>query len=157
MAKNPQNLKVVLYPEDFFDMPDNVISTKCYNVMDYKYRCNRERDQFNYPYGPFLTDGMEITLKVSAVTDNMPFYGCMDENRSRAFSIIFDPVFNAYGRMTSFKDGIVMHGYVVDLLESCVNDDANGDEQLEIKIRLVLNRISYLGMDTMHELNITNE
>ena len=138
MAKNPQNLKVVLYPEDFFDMPDNVISTKCYNVMDYKYRCNRERDQFNYPYGPFLTDGME-------------------ENRSRAFSIIFDPVFNAYGRMTSFKDGIVMHGYVVDLLESCVNDDANGDEQLEIKIRLVLNRVSYLGMDTMHELNITNE
>ena len=73
------------------------------------------------------------------------------------FSIIFDPVFNAYQRMTSYKDGMMVEGYVVDIMESCLNDDETGDEQLEVSIVLALNKISYLGMENMHELNITND
>lgn len=157
MSRNPQNLKTVLLAENILEMPSNVINTSCYKVMDYKYRCYRDRDEFNNPYGSFLTKNLEFTVKASTLNGSMPFYRLMDENSSHPFSIIFDPVFNAYGRMTSFKDGIVLHGYVVDVLESCENEDANGDEQLEIKITIALNKISYLGMETMHELNITND
>ena len=157
MSRNPQNLKTVLLAENILEMPSNVINTSCYNVMDYKYRCYRDRDEFNNPYGSFLTKNLEFTVKASTLNGSMPFYRLMDENSSHPFSIIFDPVFNAYGRMTSFKDGIVLHGYVVDVLESCENEDANGDEQLEIKITIALNKISYLGMENMHELNITND
>ncbi len=157
MNRNPQNLKTVLLAENILEMPSNVINTSCYNVMDYKYCCYRDRDEFNNPYGSFLTKNLEFTVKASMLNGSMPFYRLMDENSSHPFSIIFDPVFNAYGRMTNFKDGIVLHGYVVDVLESCENEDANGDEQLEIKITIALNKISYLGMETMHELNITND
>ena len=115
MYKNPQNLKTVLYTENFFEMPDNVINTNSFNVIDYKYRLFRERDEFNAPYGSFLTENLTFTVKASTLNDCMVFYQFMDENRSHPFSIIFDPVFNAYGRMTSFKDGIVANGYVVDI------------------------------------------
>ena len=157
MNMNPQNLKTVLYPENFFEMPGNVLETNSLNVIDYKYRCYRERDNFNNPYGSFLTENLTFTVKASSLNDCKPFYQLMDENRSHPFSIIFDPTFNAYQRMTNFKDGIVVDGYVVDVLESCENNDATGDEQLEVKIVLSLNKISYLGMENLHELNITNE
>ena len=125
--------------------------------MDYKYRCYRERDKFNNPYGSLLTENIEFTVKTATLNDCTVFYQRMDDIRSHAFSIIFDPVFNVYGRMTSFKDGMVVHGYVVDVLESCENGDVKGDEQLAVKIRIALNKISYLGMENMHELNITND
>ena len=157
MYKNPQNLKTVLYTENFFEMPDNVIKTNSFNVIDYKYRLFRERDEFNAPYGSFLTDHLTFTVKASTLNDCMVFYQFMDENRSHPFSIIFDPVFNAYGRMTSFKDGIVANGYVVDIQESCTDNDSTGNEQLTVKISLILNKMSYLGMESLHELNITND
>lgn len=157
MYKNPQNLKTVLYTENFFEMPDNVVNTNSFNVIDYKYRFFRERDEFNAPYGSFLTDHLTFTVKASTLNDCMVFYQFMDENRSHPFSIIFDPVFNAYGRMTSFKDGIVANGYVVDIQESCEDNDSTGNEQLTVKISLILNKMSYLGMESLHELNITND
>ena len=157
MNKNPQNLKAVLYPENFFEMPDNVLKTNSLNVTDYHYRCYRERDEFNNPYGPFLAANMILTVKAAALNDCTPFYKLMNDNRSHPFSIIFDPTFNAYQRMTNFKDGIVAEGYVVDVLESCENNDETGDEQLEVRITLTLNKVSYLGMESLHELNITND
>ena len=157
MYNNPQNLKTVLYTENFFEMPDNVVNTNSFNVIDYKYRLFRERDEFNAPYGSFLTENLTFTVKASTLNDCMVFYQFMDENRSHPFSIIFDPVFNAYGRMTSFKDGIVANGYVVDIQESCEDDDSTGNEQLTVKISLILNKMSYLGMESLHELNITND
>jgi hypothetical protein len=157
MYKNPQNLKTVLYTENFFEMPDNVVNTNSFNVIDYKYRLFRERDEFNVPYGSFLTENLTFTVKASTLNDCMVFYQFMDENRSHPFSIIFDPVFNAYGRMTSFKDGIVANGYVVDIQESCEDNDSTGNEQLTVKISLILNKMSYLGMESLHELNITND
>ena len=157
MYKNPQNLKTVLYTENFFEMPDNVVNTNSFNVIDYKYRLFRERDEFNAPYGSFLTENLTFTVKASTLNDCMVFYQFMDENRSHPFSIIFDPVFNAYGRMTSFKDGIVANGYVVDIQESCEDNDSTGNEQLTVKISLILNKMSYLGMESLHELNITND
>ena len=157
MYNNPQNLKTVLYTENFFEMPDNVVNTNSFNVIDYKYRLFRERDEFNVPYGSFLTENLTFTVKASTLNDCMIFYQFMDENRSHPFSIIFDPVFNAYGRMTSFKDGIVANGYVVDIQESCEDNDSTGNEQLTVKISLILNKMSYLGMESLHELNITND
>jgi hypothetical protein len=157
MYNNPQNLKTVLYTENFFEMPDNVVNTNSFNVIDYKYRLFRERDEFNVPYGSFLTENLTFTVKASTLNDCMVFYQFMDENRSHPFSIIFDPVFNAYGRMTSFKDGIVANGYVVDIQESCEDNDSTGNEQLTVKISLILNKMSYLGMESLHELNITND
>jgi hypothetical protein len=59
--------------------------------------------------------------------------------------------------MTSFKDGIVANGYVVDIQESCTDNDSTGNEQLTVKISLILNKMSYLGMESLHELNITND
>lgn len=157
MNMDLQNLKTVLLPENYFETPDNVLETKCLNVMDYKYRCYRERDDFNNPYGSFLTENMIFKVKASSLNDCKTFYRLMDDNRSHPFSIIFDPTFNAYQRMTSCKDSIVVNGYVVDVLESCENNDLTGDEQLEVKIILCLNKISYLGMENSHELNITKE
>lgn len=157
MYNNPQNLKTVLYTENFFEMPDNVVNTNSFNVIDYRYRLFRERDEFNVPYGSFLTENLTFTVKASTLNDCMVFYQFMDENRSHPFSIIFDPVFNAYGRMTSYKDGIVANGYVVDIQESCEDNDSTGNEQLTVKISLILNKMSYLGMESLHELNITND
>ena len=62
MYNNPQNLKTVLYTENFFEMPDNVVNTNSFNVIDYKYRLFRERDEFNVPYGSFLTENLTFTV-----------------------------------------------------------------------------------------------
>ena len=157
MNMNPQNLKAVLYPENFFETPDSVFKSNCLNVMDYKYRCYRERDEFNNPYGSFLTENLVFTVKASSLNDCASFYKLMGDNRSHVFSIIFDPVFNVYQRMTNFKDGMLVDGYVVDILESCKYDDETGDEQLEVSIVLALNKISYLGMENLQNLIITND
>jgi len=98
-----------------------------------------------------------MTVKASVANNCMYFYNAMDENRSQVFSIIFDPVFNAYGRLTSFKDGLLVRGFVVDMLEACDNEDDSGDEQLRVRIKLALSKISYLGMESVHELEIRSE
>ncbi len=151
------DLKAVVYPEDFFEMVESVVKSRCMNLTAYSYRCYRERDNFNNPYGPFLARELEMTVKASVANNCMYFYNAMDENRSQVFSIIFDPVFNAYGRLTSFKDGLVVRGFVVDMLEACDNEDDSGDEQLRVRIKLALSKISYLGMESVHELEIRNE
>ena len=80
LNRNPQNLKAVHFPENFFEMPDNVLKTNCLSVIDYKYRCYRERDDFNNPYGSFLTENLIFTVKASSLNDCSTFYKLMDEN-----------------------------------------------------------------------------
>ena len=79
LNRNPQNLKAVHFPENFFEMPDNVLKTNCLSVIDYKYRCYRERDDFNNPYGSFLTENLIFTVKASSLNDCSTFYKLMDE------------------------------------------------------------------------------
>jgi len=153
----PTYLKAFLYAEDFFEMPNNVIKSKGYILQDYKFRFSYNRDDNNNPYGHVISEYMELTVNASLDNDSTVFYGQMEENESRVFSIIFNPVFNAYERIDSFDDGIVFNGYVIDVEESCPNDDENGDQPLQMKVKLMLNDIAFLGKESVHNLTISND
>ncbi len=153
----PSYLKAFLYAEDFFEMPDNVIKTKGYILQDYKFHFRYKRDENNNPYGHVVADYMELTVNASLINDSMVFYDQMQRDESHVYSIIFNPVFNAYERMVTFEDGIVFNGYVIDVEESCPFDDDNGAQQLQVKVKLMLNNIAFLSTDSVHYLTISND
>lgn len=152
-----QYLSTYLFIDDFFEMPGNVLKTSCYNVEDYKYQCYRKRDEFNNPFGPIMSGYMDITINTQTFNDCKVFYKRMEENESCDYSLIFNPEFNAFGRMTSFDDGMVVRGYVIDVFEACNNAESEDDEQLQITIRLMLNSVCFMGTDTLHELKISTD
>lgn len=151
------NLKAFLWPDNYFDNKDACIKDKCYKIQDYRYHCFRKRDEFGNPNGAILSDYLEFTYIASSVRSSKVFYKHMGEKASASFTFFFNVSFDDKGKVNIFDDGLVAKGYVIDMEESCANDDVNGEEQLLIHVKLLLNMITYIGKEKIHNLIISND
>ncbi len=151
-------LKAVLFPENILELPDSVIETSCYTVQDYKYHCYRERDEFGNTHGDIVSDCLTFTTILSSVKACKLFYQRMEEMESSAFSFLFNANFNTFGRLSNFEDGLIVHGYVVDIEEkSKDNDNIGSDEQLILQVTLQLTNLQFMGREKVHQLEITGD
>lgn len=158
MAESRYNyLRAILYPEDITEVGGGVMEMHCLHVKDYKYRCYRNRDEVGNPYGHVLSDYLEFSVKIVKADACHVFYKRLEERTNSPFSFIFNASFNERGRLKNFDDGMITNGYVVDIEESCANDDDSGEEQLMLHVKLLLSNINYLGMEDVHTLKITND
>jgi len=151
-------LKAVLFPENMLELPNSVIETSCYTVQDYKYRCYRERDSFGTPHGAITSDNLTFSIIISGIKGCKIFYERMEEMESSAFSFLFNATFNNFGRLTNFEDGLIVHGYVVDIQEKTKSySDEGHDEQLQLDVTLQLTDMQFLGKEKVHQLEITKD
>ena len=127
MNMQSKYLKAILWPEDLFEHEGSVLQQNCYTVQDYKYHCYRKRDEYGNPNGAIFSDYLEFSVIASSLKSSKTFYKNMDKKESTAYTFIFNATFNPTGRLNNFEDGIMVRGYVIDVEESCTNDDISGD------------------------------
>ena len=151
---NEKYLKAVLYADNFIEQPGNLLRTNCYTVQDYQYHCYRKRDEYGNPYGPILSKQLDFSVIVSNVKGTKVFYERLGDRETRYFSFIFNANFNEMGRLEDYEDGMMAKGYVIDVVEETDEGEAS---QLLIHVKMLLSDLSFLGIDSVNRLSITND
>ena len=157
ISNRPKYLKAILFTNNLAEVGGSVLQSQCFTVQDYHYHCYRERDEQGNPYGRILSGYLDFSVIVANLDGCKYFYQCLDSNERLPFSFIFNATFGQTGRISDFDDGLITYGYVVDVKESCLNDDEGGDEQILIHVQLLLSNMVFLGSETVHVLEITRD
>ena len=150
-------LKAVLFPNNLAEVGSSVYQSQCFTIQDYHYHCFRDRDDQGNPYGSIRSGYLEFSIIVSGIDTYKYFYQCMESNENVPFSFIFNASFNNTGRIINFEDGLITYGYVVDVRESCDGHDDNGQEQLLLRVKVLLSNLIFIGNDEVHILEITKD
>lgn len=153
----PKYLKAILFTNNLAEVSGSVVQSQCFTVQDYHYHCYRERDEQGNPYGGILSDYLDFTVVVSDLDACKFFYQCMDLSENTPMSFIFNANFSPSGRLINYEDGMITYGYVVNVDEGCMNDDASGEEQVLIHVKMLLSNVYFLGNNAVHFLEITKD
>ena len=153
----PKYLKAILFTNNLAEVSGSVVQSQCFTVQDYHYHCYRERDEQGNPYGGILSDYLDFTVVVSDMDACKFFYQCMDLSENTPMSFIFNANFSPSGRLINYEDGMITYGYVVNVDEGCMNDDASGEEQVLIHVKMLLSNVFFLGNNAVHFLEITKD
>ena len=153
----PKYLKAILFTNNLAEVSGSVVQSQCFTVQDYHYHCYRERDEQGNPYGGILSDYLDFTVVVSDLDACKFFYQCMDLSENTPMSFIFNANFSPSGRLINYEDGMITYGYVVNVDEGCMNDDASGEEQVLIHVKMLLSNVFFLGNNAVHFLEITKD
>ena len=153
----PKYLKAILFTNNLAEVSGSVVQSQCFTVQDYHYHCYRERDEQGNPYGGILSDYLDFTVVVSDLDACKFFYQCMDLSENTPMSFIFNANFSPSGRLINYEDGMITYGYVVNVDEGCMNDDASGEEQVLIHVKMLLSNVCFLGNNAVHFLEITKD
>ena len=134
-----------------------MVQSQCFTVQDYHYHCFRERDDQGNPYGGILSEYLDFSVIVSSLHSCKFFCQSMELNENTPLSFIFNATFTDTGRLYDFEDGLVTYGYIIDVEESCDENDDSGEEQLLIHVRMLLSNMAFIGNETVHYLEITKD
>ena len=104
-----------------------------------------------------MSDYLDFSVVVSDLDACKFFYQCMDLSDNTPMSFLFNASFSNTGRLNDFEDGLITYGYVVNAEESCENDDATGEEQVLLHVRMLLSNMCFLGNNAVHFLEITKD
>jgi predicted outer membrane repeat protein len=157
LSNRPKYLKAVLFTNNLAEVGGSVIQSQCFTVQDYHYHCYRERDSQGNLYGGILSEYLDFTVVVADMEACKFFFQQMEQNENTPVSFLFNATFGPTGRMTDYEDGLVTYGYVIDVEESCDNDDITGHEQVLIHVRMQLSNMYFLGSNAVHYLEITKD
>lgn len=157
MSNRPKFLKAVLFTNNLAEVGRGVVQSQCFTVQDYHYHCYRERDDQGNPYGGILSEYLDFSVIVSNLQLCKFFFQSMELNENTPLSFIFNATFTNTGRLYDFEDGLVTYGYIIDVEESCDENDHSGEEQLLIHVRMLLSNMIFIGNETIHYLEITKD
>ncbi len=157
VSNRPKYLKAILYNNNVAEVGGSVVQSQCFTVQDYHYHCYRERDDQGNPYGGILSEYLDFSVVVGDLEACKFFYQCMEQSDNTPMSFLFNATFNSTGRIADFEDGMITHGYVVNVDEVCEDDDKSGQEQILLHVRMLLSNIFFMGNNTVHFLEITKD
>jgi hypothetical protein len=157
ISQHPKYLKAILYSNNVAEVAGSVVQSQCFTVQDYHYHCFRKRDEQGTPYGGIFSEYLDFTVVVSDLEAIKFFYQCMDQIENTPMSFLFNANFASTGRLIDFEDGLVTYGYVVNVDEGCENEDASGQEQVLLHVKMLLSNMFFLGSNAVHFLEITKD
>lgn len=148
-----KELKGLCLTENFKEVPE-VRQEKCLTLQDFKYKCERNRMETGAPFGGTLETLVTFTVRVNA--DNFIFHERLNSHTPYDYSFIFNASFDNLKKMNENEGIIVVKGYVVDVEELFDTSDktTKNSEQMLVKITLLGNSITYVGMTNDKELFI---
>ena len=153
----PNYLKAILFTNNLEEVGGGAMQSQCFTVQDYHYHIYRERDEQVNPYGVILSEYLEFSLILADKTPCKFFYQAMDTNENMPVSIIFNATFSPTGRLADYEDGLITYGYVISVEETCDNNDDTGEEQILLRVKMLLCNMHFLGSNTVHHLEITKD
>lgn len=95
---------------------DNFLMDRVVTVQRWDYDLHRSLNEVATPYGDSVSVIMNITFKISERINAKLFLQHLNSNEVYDYSILFDAVYED-SRLKSFEKGMVLRGFVVDVVE----------------------------------------
>ena len=157
ISNRPKYLKAILFTNNLSEVGGSVVQSQCFTVQDYHYHCYRNRDAQGNPFGGILSEYLDFTVVVSDLEACKFFFQAMDQNSNTPLSFIFNATFTPSGRLTDYEDGLITYGYVVSVDEESENNENTAEEQILLRVRVMLSNMYFLGSNAVHYLEITKD
>ena len=143
-------LKAIVVPENFLENSLIVLKENCMTVQRFNYECLHKRNESGEVYGPTEPVILDFTVRVNSPRHTKPFFKRLVSNEHAYLSFIFNATFNTNQRLEDYDDGMVINGYVVQVDEvygSETVDQANGNSQILLNIKVLTRSVTYLGRE----------
>lgn len=135
--------KAQLYMDSIHDQ-QSVLVNNCMTIQRYEYCFTKSRKKNGDVYnGNPLGSVMYITLNVGSKDSLKVFYSRTKMFTSSLLSIIFHPIFNEHGIMTTYANAMLIDGSIVSIDEQYDGEEAFNGSQMTIKIGILVQGISY--------------
>ena len=138
----------------------NIYQDECMTLQNYEYVCARNRDHEGKPYGVTKNAILKVTVRVSNMAHSNTLYSRLSATDSREWTIVFNAKYDSETKkLTSYDAGMVMRGHVVSIEEVCNTSAHQMDEdnQMILKVSILLSSITYLGKTANITLPITEK
>lgn len=141
-------LKAVVIADEFQTV-QNVLKEKCLTLQHFDYHCEYNRNNNGEHFGSQQPAILNFTIRVNSMSQAYPFYKNLVAAGNFEYTFLFNPIFNANLRLSSYEDGMVIDGYVVSVEEkyNAGRNNENRDEQVTLDIQILIRSVVYLGRD----------
>lgn len=148
--------KAMLVAEDVTEVEASITRDKCYVVQHYSYSSQRHRNDIQMIESLEMSSYIDFVIRIAGAHAGKQFYQQMRMNEAFTYSFLFNANFNNSGRLLGYEDGMMVKGYIVDIEEdiSASNQEEGKDTQVLMKVKLLLNSITYIGNETSLVLNM---
>lgn len=142
-------LKAVVWADNYLNNPMSVLKENCLTVQNFSYDCVHRRNDADELFGSMEPVILEFKVRVNAPHHASSFYHGLTLETPSDFSILFNATFNSSGRLSSYDDGLVATGFVVQVEEEyhAGQDDSGKFEQMLLNVKMLLRSVVYLGKE----------
>lgn len=147
-------LKAVVIAEDFKENPKNILKERCLTVQHFSYQCEHKRNSQGEYYGAQEPVILNFRVRIGSVHQVHTFYQNLASNGYYPYSFLFNPTFNQNQRLADYEDGMVVEGYVINVVETfnSSKSQAGEDEQVMLDVQLLVREITYVGRENQNNL-----
>lgn len=147
-------LKVVVITEDFEENPINILKENCLTVQHFSYQCERKRNSQGEYYGAQEPVILNFRVRIGSIRQINRFYQNLVNNGHYPYSFLFSPTFNQNQRLADYEDGMVVDGYVINVVETfnSSKNQAGEDEQVMLDVQILVRSITYAGREEQNNL-----
>ena len=154
MATLSNELKAVIFRDNFLDNPRNVLKENCLVIQHFSYECERMRNNSSDVYGASKPVILKFSIRVNSPSHAREIYQRLALNGHFDYSILFNVTYDANLRLKDYDDGMVVNGYVVSVEEqySSLQDDKGVDKQMLLEVKLLVRSTLYMGREEQNNL-----
>ena len=148
MADNYSNyLKVVLFSGDICESNAGISRNRCFTVLHFDYESKRFRSKDNdVNYHAEEPTILTFTIRINTPETGKELFSQMQTQESFPYSFLFNATFSAMNSVENYEDAMVARGHIIDIDEEFITDTNNNrQEQMLMKVKLLLNTITFVG------------
>ena len=148
-------LKVILYPEDIFEMHGVIRRDECFTVQHFNYESKRRRIGNTFTRDTEDATILDLCVRINTPVSGKLFLEQMKDVEKHAFSFLFNATFNAMNAVETYEDAMVVCGYIVDVDEEFATVGQTGQaEQMLMNVKLLINTVTFIGKQNNMVLSI---
>ncbi len=154
MATLSNELRAVLFKDNFLDNPKNVMKENSMVIQQFSYECERLRNKSSDVYGATKPVIMKFTIRVNSPSHAKELYQRLVVSGHYEYSILFNVTYDANQRLLDYEDGMVVDGYVVSVVENynSLKDEDGLDKQMMLDVELLVRSTLYLGREEQNNI-----
>lgn len=127
---------------------EGVILTKPHSMLIMKVETSAcmARDNTGTPYGAPNSTGCTLVLQGNNQREIRTLFNRMNNNVPEAISILYNPKFDEdTDNLISYDLGVVYRGYIVDIWEHFETTGKDGTAKIQLTIKLLITKCTYIG------------
>lgn len=142
-------LKAVLILDNFQDTPQSVLRENCIMVSHIDYHCEFRRNNSNTVYGAVDPVILNFSIRIGSAKKANPFYRQLVENGHNMYTFLYNATYDQNDRIDTYEDGMIVDAFVVKVDQEYTTQHTglDSDEQIMLRVKLLVRSITYLGTD----------